>query len=311
MSAVSKEVISKIQAIVPSERVKLGEYMKEHTSFKIGGPSDVYVEAHNELELKGVLKLMAFSGTEHLLVGNGSNFLVSDAGYRGVIIKLAGDFEYVEAEGSRLKAGAASLLSSVSTFAAERGLSGLEFASGIPGSIGGAIFMNAGAYGGEMKDVVKRVTLLSPDGEESFTLSGEEMNFSYRNSGIQESGAIVMSVEMELREDNPEDIKARISELREKRNSKQPVQYPSAGSTFKRPVGGFAAALIEEAGLKGFSVGGAQVSEKHSGFVINTGDASCADVVELMKQVRQRVYDNAGIVLEPEVRIIGEEWESF
>ncbi|MBQ0004659.1 MAG: UDP-N-acetylmuramate dehydrogenase [Clostridiales bacterium] len=306
-----KEITAKLKAILPAERIHENEPMKLHTSFKIGGPADIYAEVATVDELKAVLRLMADTGAEHMLVGNGSNFLVSDEGYRGVMIRLGGDFDSISLEGSRITVGASKLLSGVSAFATENGLAGFEFASGIPGSIGGAIFMNAGAYGGEMKDVVKKVSLVSADGSQNFQCSGEEMGFGYRMSSVQATGAVVTEVVIELTQDDKEAIAERVKELAYKRNSKQPVQFPSAGSTFKRPVGGYAAALIEEAGLKGFTVGGAQVSEKHSGFVINIGDATCSDVIELMKAVRQKVYENSGIVLEPEVRIIGEEFEEF
>lgn len=311
MDSVNKEIVAKLKAILPEERIHENEPMSLHTSFRIGGPADVYAEVCNVEELKAVLRLMSDTGAEHMVVGNGSNFLVSDKGYRGVMIRLAGDFDSIERDGNTITVGASKLLSGVSAFATENGLAGFEFASGIPGSIGGAIYMNAGAYGGEMKDVVVKVSLVSADGSDTFEVSGEEMGFSYRMSAIQKSGAIATEVVLALKEDDKEAIAERVRELSQKRNSKQPVQFPSAGSTFKRPVGGYAAALIEEAGLKGFTVGGAQVSEKHSGFVINIGGATCDDVLELMRQVRQKVYDNSGIVLEPEVRIIGEEFEDF
>lgn len=305
---INPEITSKLQAILTPERCRADEAMSLHTSFRIGGPADLWAEAANEEELKAVLRLMHDYDVPHMLVGNGSNLLVSDRGYRGVMIKLAGDFEQIRREDNSLVVGAAKLLSGVSAFATQNGLAGFEFASGIPGSIGGAMFMNAGAYGGEMKDIVRSVRLVSADGSESFEYSNEEMGFGYRTSAIQSTGAIVTEVTIDLAEDDPEEITARVRELANKRNSKQPVQFPSAGSTFKRPVGGFAAALIEEAGLKGLTVGGAQVSEKHSGFVINIGGASCDDVIELMKQVRKIVLDKSGITLEPEVRIIGEEF---
>ena len=305
------EIISKLQVLLPAERVHLDEPMSLHTSFRIGGPAAAFVEISNENELQSVLALLHDMQEEYLLLGNGSNVLFADKGYDGVILKLAGDFESIERKDNTVTVGAAKLLSGTSAFATDQGLAGLEFASGIPGSIGGAVFMNAGAYGGEMKDIVKSVRVVSPDGSEVKELAAEELGFGYRTSAIQASGAIVTSVILELTPDDKDAIAERVSELTKKRNSKQPVQYPSAGSTFKRPVGGYAAALIEDAGLKGFTVGGAQVSEKHSGFVINIGGATCADVLELMRQVRQKVYDNSGIVLEPEVRIIGDELGEF
>ncbi len=308
---INKDIITELQNILTKERCRADEPMKLHTSFRIGGPADVWAEVNTEAELMQVLKLVTESGTAHMLIGNGSNFLVSDKGYRGVMIKLAGEFEAIHREGNSLIIGAAKLLSGVSSYATECGLAGFEFASGIPGSIGGAMFMNAGAYGGEMKDIVRSVKLVSADGREQFELSNEEMGFGYRHSAIQESGAVVTEVAIDLTPDSSDEIMARVLELAQKRNSKQPVQFPSAGSTFKRPVGGYAAALIQDSGLKGLTVGGAQVSEKHSGFVINIGDASCNDVLTLMKQVQKKVFEDSGIMLEPEVRIIGEDFDDF
>jgi UDP-N-acetylmuramate dehydrogenase len=249
-----------------------------------------------------------------MLIGNGSNLLVSDEGYPGIMIKLGGSFGEVSISGDpdgrntddhvMVRAGAARLLSSVSAFLTEHGLSGMEFASGIPGSMGGAVFMNAGAYGGEMKDIVSSVRLMKQDGTEITELGAEEMDFGYRHSMVQDSGLIVLSADMVLAPDDPEAIAARVHELQEKRNAKQPVNYPSAGSTFKRPAGGYAAAMIDDAGLKGFSIGGAMVSEKHAGFVINTGGATTADVLAVMRHVREAVWEKSGIMLEPEVRLI-------
>lgn len=300
-------VIKKIKEVVASDRVLEGELMSAHTSFRIGGPADALVVVNNEEELAAVLKLVTEMKAEHLLIGNGSNFLVADEGYPGIMIKLSGDFEDIsqdENDRTLVTAGGARLLSSVSAYLTERGLAGFEFASGIPGSIGGAMFMNAGAYGGEMKDIVVSVRLMTADGSEIFERTNEEMQFAYRHSSIQEDENIVLSATFKLSEDEPSEIAARVSELQQKRNSKQPVNYPSAGSTFKRPVGGFAAALIDQAGLRGTSVGGAQVSEKHAGFVINTGGATAEDVLELMRIIRKTVYEKDGIMLEPEVRLI-------
>jgi len=254
-----------------------------------------------------VMKIITETGAEHMMIGNGSNLLISDEGYPGIMIKLGGDFETVVRDPDdpcRVRVGAAMLMSRTAAFLTENGLSGFEFASGIPGSIGGAVFMNAGAYGGEIKDVVRSVRVMDPDGTGLRTVSGEDMQFSYRHSIAEDEGILILFADMELKEDSPEAIAARVAELQFKRNSKQPVNYPSAGSTFKRPVGGFAAALIEQSGLKGFSVGGAQVSEKHSGFVINTGGASCGDVLAVMRHVRETVMADSGILLEPEVRLI-------
>lgn len=298
-----RKVIENIEKVIPSERVLVDEVMSKHTSFKIGGPAAALVLVNNEKELSQVLQIVGDS--EHLLIGNGSNFLVADEGYPGIMIKLDGDFDSIENLGEgRIKVGASKLLSNVSNYLVSNGLAGFEFASGIPGSIGGAMFMNAGAYGGEMKDIVETVRLMKPDGTDIFERNNSEMKFGYRHSSIQEDGSIVLSVVFKFESDDTETIKARVAELQQKRNSKQPVNYPSAGSTFKRPVGGYAAALIDQAGLRGFSVGGAQVSEKHTGFVINTGNATARDVVLLMTQIRDTVYSKFGIMLEPEVRLI-------
>ncbi len=295
-----------LQLGIPAQQILEQESMARHISFRVGGDADYFVTCHNKSELATVLSYLTEREVAHLLIGNGSNLLFSDNGYRGVIVHLDGDFKEAKVEGTKVIAGSGKLLSGVSSLAAENGLAGMEFASGIPGSIGGAVFMNAGAYGGEMKDIVSRVHLMTPDGKEEYIREGKDMDFSYRHSGIQSTGEIVTMVELELKPDDPEAIQARIAELTEKRVSKQPVNYPSAGSTFKRPVGGYAAALIEEAGLKGTSVGGAEVSEKHSGFIINKGGATATDVLALMDLVAEKVYENSGIRLEPEVRIIPE-----
>ncbi len=300
-------VINRIKDVVDTHRVHEGEIMTSHTSFRIGGPADALVEVINEEELAAVLKIVTENQTEHMLLGNGTNLLVSDNGYPGIMIKLAGGFESItqdDTDNTVITVGGAKLLSSVSAFLTEHSLAGFEFASGIPGTIGGAMFMNAGAYGGEMKDIVKSVRLMTADGSNVFERTNEEMDFGYRHSRIQEDGSIVLSATLCLEPGDKSAIAARVAELQEKRNSKQPVNYPSAGSTFKRPVGGFAAALIEEAGLKGTNVGGAEVSEKHSGFVINKGGATCEDVLELMRHIQKTVKANSGIDLEPEVRLI-------
>ena len=300
-------IIEEIMRIVPRERVLTGEPLSGYTSFRIGGPARALVTAANEEELSRTLRLLKDSRIRHILIGNGSNLLIKDGGYNGIVIKLGGDFEEMSCEGQTIEAGAACLLSRVSALAAGESLAGMEFASGIPGSIGGAVFMNAGAYGGEMKDIVESVRVMSPDGFSTFEVSADDMEFGYRHSILEENGHIVLKVRLRLEEGNQDDIRARIAELTAKRNDKQPVNFPSAGSTFKRPKGGFAAALIEEAGLKGTSVGGAEVSTKHSGFVINKGGATASDVIDLMKLVSDKVYEKSGIRLEPEVRIIGED----
>ena len=301
------KAIQMINRTVPEERVLRDEPMCRHTSFRIGGPAEALVLVNDEAELSSVLGAVTATGAEHMIVGNGSNLLVSDEGYPGIMIKLSGDFESIARDADdprRVRVGAAVLLSRTSAFLTENGLSGFEFASGIPGSIGGAVFMNAGAYGGEIKDVVKAVRVMDPDGTNAREIRGEDMDFSYRHSMAQDGEMIILSVVMELTADDPAAIAERVADLAARRNSKQPVAFPSAGSTFKRPVGGYAAALIEKSGLKGYKVGGAEVSEKHSGFVINTGGASCEDVLAVMRHVREKVFEDSGIMLEPEVRLI-------
>lgn len=294
---------------IPESRILENESMAKHISFRVGGCADYYVNCIDRKELSGLLSFLTEEGVPHMLIGNGSNLLFRDSGYRGVIIHLEGEFQDCEVQGDTVIAGSGKLLSSVSSLAAKSGLAGMEFASGIPGSIGGAIYMNAGAYGGEMKDIVTRVWLMSPDGKEETVRTGAEMGFAYRNSCLQRTGEIVTKVELKLQPEDAETIQARIAELAEKRVQKQPVNFPSAGSTFKRPAEGYAAALIQESGLKGVSVGGAEVSEKHSGFIINKGGATATDVLQLMELVEKKVYEDSGIHLEPEVRIIGEEDE--
>lgn len=303
-------LLNKINSIVPEDQIRVEEPMKMHTSFRIGGAADVVATACTEKELSELLKLLHSEDTRYMLVGNGSDLLFADEGYRGVIVKLGGDFEHIEVEPScdeEIRVGAARMLSSTANFARDNGLAGLEFASGIPGTFGGALFMNAGAYGGEMKDVVVSVTLMKSDGSAVYELSGEEMEFSYRNSVLQHNDDIALFARVRLHKDDINEIRERMNDLAERRRTKQPVNFPSAGSTFKRPEGGYAAALIEEAGLKGMTIGGAQVSEKHSGFVINIGGATSKDVRELIGVVAQEVEKNSGIKLEPEVRIIDAE----
>lgn len=306
--------LDKIAAVLPEDCIAAGEPMSRHTSFRIGGPAGALVTVENEKQLADVLGICsAEQDLEYMLVGNGSNFLVADEGYPGIVIKLGGEFGGIETvqehygedgEYALVRAGAARLLSSVSSYLTDKGLSGFEFASGIPGSIGGAVFMNAGAYGGEMKDVVVSARIMKPDGSDICEVTADELEFGYRHSMVEETGVIVLSALLCLRHDGPDEIAARVRELQDKRNSKQPVNYPSAGSTFKRPVGGFSAALIDQAGLKGYRVGGAVVSEKHAGFVINDGGATAEDVLAVMRHVRKTVYEQSGIMLEPEVRLI-------
>lgn len=307
-------MISKFKEIVQQKnstlKVTENVSMSKYTSFKAGGNAAYLVEVESTDQLKEVLQLVNQNNIPHMMLGNGSNTLFKDSGYEGVVIKLAsGSFDKVsfeEKDGKyKVTAGTAILLSSLARMILEESLTGFEFASGIPGSLGGAVFMNAGAYGGEMKDIVTSVKVVSPDGMEERIFTAEEMEFSYRHSALEENGYIAVEVTMELEKGDKEAISAAMKELMQKRNSKQPVNYPSAGSTFKRPAGYFAGKLIEDAGLKGTSVGGAEVSTLHSGFVINKGGATATDILELIALVQNRVYDEFGVMLEPEVRIIG------
>lgn len=266
------------------------------------------VSVSTEDTLRQVLTDVADAGVKAMLLGNGSNTLFRDSGYDGVVIRLSPEGEFgrmAREEGGKVRCGAAVLLSTLAKYILSESLTGFEFASGIPGSLGGAVFMNAGAYGGEMKDVLVAVRAVSPDGGQVREFSAGELALGYRRSALAENGYIVTEAVLQLSPGDPEEIASRMRELAEKRNSKQPVQYPSAGSTFKRPEGYFAGKLIEDAGLKGVSVGGAQVSVLHSGFIINTGGATATDILDLIALVQNTVYDKFGVKLEPEVRIIG------
>ena len=287
--------------------------MREYTSFKAGGKADLLLIPDTTEELSEALKEAKdirekTDGKSGIMIlGNGSDTLVKDGGYRGTVIKLGGGFSEITVSGNVLTAGSAALLSQASKVAAQNSLSGLECESGIPGSIGGAVFMNAGAYGGEIKDVIKSVTAVSRETGEIKEMTKDELGLSYRHSVFTETGDIITEAVFELEPADREAIEEKMKDLAEKRNSKQPLQYPSAGSFFKRPEGFFAGKLIQDAGLKGLSVGGAQVSEKHSGFIINTGNATATDIISLMHLVQNTVYDKFGVMLEPEVRIVGED----
>lgn len=288
-----------------SDNVRLHEPMKKHTTFRIGGPADYYLCPHSTEELQKILQICRENKLEFFILGNGSNLLVSDKGYRGVVIQLWKNFSDIETEDNTITVKAGALLSKVAAEALEESLTGMEFASGIPGTMGGAVMMNAGAYGGEMKDIIREVTVLTREGE-LLTLSKEEMNFGYRTSVVKEKGYVVISAELQLRKGDRKEIRKVMDELKERRVTKQPLDMPSAGSTFKRPEGYFAGKLIMDAGLRGFSVGGAQISEKHCGFVVNKGDATAADVLGLIGEVQKRVQEKFGVALEPEVKFLGE-----
>ena len=298
-------MLEKLQNMIGEAKVLVNEPMASHTTFRIGGPADYFVMPETVEELAKVLNLCKEENMPYFILGNGSNLLVGDKGFRGVVIQLYKNFDGLQIEGTTVTAKAGAMLIRVAKESGKAGLTGLEFASGIPGTIGGAMVMNAGAYGGEMKDVVTAVTVLTKDGEIK-TLTGEEMNFRYRGSVVEDEAYIVLEAVMELQEGNLEEIQARIDELSVQRRTKQPIEFPSAGSTFKRPEGYFAGKLIQDANLRGYQVGGAQVSEKHCGFVINAGGATAADVMQLMQDVSDKVQAQFGVALEPEVKRIGE-----
>ncbi|HIV85384.1 MAG TPA: UDP-N-acetylmuramate dehydrogenase [Candidatus Monoglobus merdigallinarum] len=293
------------EEIVGSGNAKQNEPMSAHTTFRIGGAADMYFTPGSADEIARLVKLLRQHSVPCYIIGNGSNLLVGDKGIRGAVVEIGRGFGDISVSGSVVTAQSGVLLSKLSNFAASKGLSGLEFASGIPGSLGGAVYMNAGAYGGEMKDVVTRVVYLS-DECEVCELSADECCFDYRRSFFSDKNCVILAAEMQLKERDTEAIRADMRELSAKRTAKQPVDKPSAGSTFKRPAGGFAAALIEQAGLKGFSVGGAMVSDKHSGFVINNGGATAEDVVRLIEHIKEKVMEVHGIELQTEVKLIGE-----
>ena len=280
--------------------------MRQYTSFKAGGCAREMAIVESVEELQAVLKEIHRENKKWLMLGNGSNTLISDKGFDGLVVKLGDSFADVTVEEDGLVCGTAALMSVVAKIALRESMTGFEPLSGIPGSLGGAVFMNAGAYDGEMKDIVEYVDIVTRDGSEVRRIKGEDMDFSYRHSILEVSGDVAVSVKLKMPKGNPEEIAAKMQELMKRRNEKQPVQYPSAGSFFKRPPGYFAGKLVQDAGLKGLTVGGAQVSELHSGFVINIGGATATDIIDLMHLVQNTVYDKFGVKLEPEVRIIGE-----
>ncbi len=303
-----QSLINLLYRIVGERNVQLEEPMAKHTTFRIGGPAQVFVTPRSVEELGQVVLAVNNSKIPYFVVGHGSNLLVSDRGIQGVVIQLYNNFADFTIDGGKVYAKAGVMLNRLGNAVRDAGLTGFEFAAGIPGTLGGAVMMNAGAYGGEMKDIVTAVQLMDSQGN-LFEKSGEEMEFSYRHSIIEEKGYIVIGATLTLQEGDIGEITARMEELALARKTKQPLEYPSAGSTFKRPEGYFAGKLIMDAGLRGYAVGGAQVSEKHCGFVINKGGATAADVQRLMEDVQHKVYDKFQVQLEPEVRFVGMEQE--
>lgn len=290
---------------IDKERVLVDEPMKKHTTFRVGGNADYLIMPKSGQEVKKIVVLCKEFDIPYYILGNGSNLLVGDKGYRGVIIQIYKAMNDIQIEGDRVKAQAGALLSRVGTATLEAELTGFEFAAGIPGTVGGAVVMNAGAYGGEIKDIIANATVLTQDGE-IITINKEDLQLGYRTSVIAKKGYVVLEAEYQLQKGDKEAIRARMDELKVQRVTKQPLEYPSAGSTFKRPEGYFAGKLIQDAGLRGFQVGGAQVSDKHCGFVINKDQATAADILELMRQVSEKVMQEFGVKLEPEVKTLGE-----
>ena len=300
-----EEMRQKFIEILGNNRVLFDEPMSQHTTFRIGGPADVFVMPENYEQIREVLRLCKEEKLPFFVLGNGSNLLVSDSGYRGVIIQMDRNMEEIRLDGVEIHACAGALLSSVAVAARNASLTGFEFAGGIPGTIGGAAVMNAGAYGGELKDVLKEVTVMTREGE-ILTIPAEKMEMGYRTSIIKTAGYLVLEAVISLKKGDEEAIRATMKDLSERRTEKQPLDYPSAGSTFKRPEGYFAGKLIMDSGLRGYRVGGAQVSEKHCGFVINAGGATAEDVRSLMDHVIQVVREKYGVTLEPEVKFLGD-----
>lgn len=300
------KIYTLLSGIVDKEQILIDEPMKNHTSFKIGGPADFLVLPKSVIEIQNIVKICKKENIPFFVIGNGTDLLVRDKGIRGVVLKIAKNFDHVKIIGEKVIAQAGISLSALAKVLLKNELTGFEFASGIPGTLGGAVTMNAGAYGGEIKDVLKNIEVMDQEGN-IFILEGEEMKLEYRSSVVQEKNFIVLTATMQLQKGNYEEIKEKMRKLDEMRKTKQPIQWPSAGSTFKRPRGYFAGKLIQDAGLKGFSMGRAQVSDLHSGFVINKGGATAREVIELIGYIQATVKQKFGVDLHTEVKIVGEE----
>lgn len=304
MDRLDPNIYEFIKERVSDKNILLDEPMMKHTTFRVGGPAKAFVSVDTEKQLSEIIPFLIKVEEPYYVVGNGSNILVGDRGYNGVILEIGSKFNKITVNDNIITAQAGALMSSVARIALENGLTGFEFASGIPGTMGGGVVMNAGAYGGELKDVVKNVKVMSPEGE-MINLSGEDMRFGYRNSAIKTGPYIAIEITIELQKGNKDEIEEKMRSLNEQRRSKQPLEFPSAGSTFKRPEGYFAGKLIMDTGLRGFSIGGAAVSEKHCGFVINKKNATAIDIYEVITEVQERVYDKFGVHLEPEIIFLG------
>ena len=298
------DFLKEIASFIEAEDIKIDEMMNKHTSFRVGGPANVFLTVHSEEKLRNILLALKRHELPYFVLGNGSNLLVSDEGYDGVMVYLGEEFSEVEITGTQMRAKAAALLGKVARKAMEEGLAGLEFAAGIPGSLGGGVVMNAGAYGGELSQVVTKVRAMNPDGE-IIELEKDQLLLGYRTSIFKTKPFVILEVFMELQKGNKEEILAKIKEYTKARVEKQPLEYPSAGSTFKRPEGYFAGKLIMDAGLRGYRVGDAQVSEKHCGFVINRGNATATEIKTLMENVAKKVKEEFGVDLEAEVILLG------
>lgn len=299
----SEAALEAIRGFVSENNVKVNEPLANYTTFRIGGPAQCIIEISDEGQLTKVSRYLDMIETPYMILGNGSNTLFPDSGYEGAILHICNEFSGVSVRGYEITAKAGALLVSVSKIAQASGLTGLEFAAGIPGTVGGGVIMNAGAYGGEMSQVVKQVRAISPKGE-VVELDGSALDFGYRKSVFKNSGFIVTEVVFKLSQGDPEKIQATMDEFNRRRREKQPLEYPSAGSTFKRPEGYFAGQLIMDAGLRGFQIGGARISDKHCGFVINVNKATAADVCDVISEAQARVKDRFGVSLEPEIVIV-------
>ena len=294
-----------IKTIIPRERILFHEPMSKYTTFRVGGEAECILVVQNEDELARLIPYLNQIEQEYFILGNGSNLLVGDKGYRGMVVKFGEEMEQIQVEGTRMTVKAGALLSKVAMTAKQCSLTGLEFAAGIPGSIGGGIVMNAGAYEGEMKQVVESVRVMDRDGQ-ILTLDNDTMEFGYRTSIIKNRPFIVVDVVLQLAGGDQEKIADRMEELAILRRSKQPLEYASAGSTFKRPEGYYAGKLIMDAGMRGYRIGGAQVSDKHCGFIVNTGKATAADIKEVIEEVQERVKERFHVMLEPEIVFLGD-----
>lgn len=304
METVNSGLLEFISGIVPGSDILRDEPMSRHTTFRVGGEAGILIKISSPDQLIKLIPYLNDIGEPYYVIGNGSNILVGDKGYNGVILEIGSGMSDIRVEGNRIKAQAGALLSAIAKTALDNDLSGLEFASGIPGSIGGGVVMNAGAYGGEMKDVVTEVEVMSVNGE-ILTISNKDMQFGYRSSIIKMRPFTVLSVTMELTPGDHAAIEEKVKELSARRKEKQPLEYPSAGSTFKRPEGHFAGKLIMDAGMRGYTIGGAAVSEKHCGFIVNKGNATAADVYEVIQEVEEKVKDRFDVTLEPEIVFLG------